>query len=160
MSEITARLIALPYHVPGLAAVDEDGEPMIFLNARHTWEQNLRTYEHELQHIGRDDFHNALTIEQIETLPSPSSRPPVEVIYKRGLDLYSLQLNHPFWNKLWDIWSLQHEKDILRIVSLPIDGYSQKAAKTMFHTIFAPWLAYEAEKRFAHITLHDDCYDG
>ena len=65
---IHTRLVNLPHHVPGLAAVDEDGEPMIFLNARHTWEQNLRTYEHELQHISRDDFHNALTIIEAEAL--------------------------------------------------------------------------------------------
>lgn len=64
---IHTRLVNLPHHVPGLAAVDEDGEPMIFLNARHTWEQNLRTYEHELQHIGRDDFYNGLTIIEAES---------------------------------------------------------------------------------------------
>ena len=107
---VITRLVNLPHHVPGLAAVDEYGEPMIFLNARHTWEQNLRTYEHELQHLEEDDFYNDNPIELIENLPLPPGRPSIDIIYKRGLDLYGLRPDHPFWNKLWDIWALQHEK--------------------------------------------------
>ena len=45
MYYIDARLVALPYPVRGLSAVDKNGDPMIYLNARHTAEQHLRTYE-------------------------------------------------------------------------------------------------------------------
>jgi len=147
MSEIIARLIDLPYHVPGLACVDENGEPMIYLNARLTSVQHIRTYDHELRHINRDDLYNDNSIEAVEDLPPPTGMVPMEVIYRRGLDLYGLQHDHPFWYKLWDIWSLQHEYDVMRIVSKRIDGYSQRKAKMMFKQIFEPWLSFQAEDK-------------
>lgn len=61
-----ARLVRLPLTVPGMSSVDENGEPMIYLNDRLTLAQHLRTYEHELQHISRDDFFNDLPIEVVE----------------------------------------------------------------------------------------------
>ena len=144
MSEIIARLVDLPYHIPGLCAVDENGEPMIYLNARLTSVQHLRTYDHEMKHIRQDDLYNDQSIHQVEALPDPGGMVPVEQIYRRGLELFNLAFDDPFWLKLWDIWALQHEKDIMRIVSKPIDGYTQRQAKKMFKSIFAPWLAYQA----------------
>lgn len=66
MDQVPTRLVRLPLTVPGMASVDENGEPMIYLNDRLTSAQHLRTYQHELQHIHRDDFFNALPIEVIE----------------------------------------------------------------------------------------------
>ena len=65
--DIPTRLVNLPHHVPGLSSVTEEGEPMIYLNARLTFEQNRQTFEHELKHINSDDFFNSLPIELVET---------------------------------------------------------------------------------------------
>lgn len=64
-----ARFVRLPLNVPGMSSVDENGEPMIYLNDRLTLAQHLRTYAHELEHITRDDFFNDLPIEAIERKP-------------------------------------------------------------------------------------------
>lgn len=142
---IHTRLIDLPTTISGFCSLDEEGEPMVYLNARLTSHQHKRTFDHELQHIQNNDHHNDLPIEQIENIPA-SRRPSVDIIYQRGLVLYNLQPNHPFWNKLWAIWALQHEKDILRIVLRKIDGLSQRQAKQMFLDIFAPWLIFQTQQ--------------
>ena len=140
-NEVCARLIDLPTTISGFCSLDEEGEPMVYLNARLTSQQHKRTFDHELRHIQNNDHYNDLPIEQVENLQN--KKPSVEVIYKRGLALYDLQPNHPFWDKLWMLWALQVEKDIIRIVSYALDGFSQRKAKEMFEAIFEPWLAFD-----------------
>ena len=53
-----AILDNLPTSVKGFCFHDNDGEAFIVLNARLTWEQNLRTYDHEKEHIKRGDMFN------------------------------------------------------------------------------------------------------
>lgn len=48
----------LPTTVRGFCYHDDDGEEYIVLNARFTREQNLRTYDHEKEHIDRGDMFN------------------------------------------------------------------------------------------------------
>lgn len=55
---IRVRLEDLPPAVRGFCYHDDDGEQYIILNARHTREMNLSTYEHELEHINRGDLDN------------------------------------------------------------------------------------------------------
>lgn len=143
--EVCARLIDLPTTISGFCSLDEEGEPMVYLNARLTSHQHKRTFDHELQHIQNNDHHNDLPIEQIENIPA-SRRPSVDIIYQRGLDLYKLQPNHSFWDKLWAIWALQHERDIMRIVSFALDGYSQRTAMKMFIAIFEPWITFDKQQ--------------
>ena len=76
---ISARLVKLPYRVSALSSVDENGEPMIYLNARHTYERNRRAFEHEIMHIRRDDFYNDLTIQEAEAQPDPTPVPQAAV---------------------------------------------------------------------------------
>lgn len=46
----------LPTSVRGFVFRDDDGDPVIVLNSRLTYEQNRRTYKHEQDHILRDDL--------------------------------------------------------------------------------------------------------
>ena len=51
-------LLDLPTSVRGFVFLDENGDPAIVLNARLTREQNRRTYDHEKDHIDRDELHD------------------------------------------------------------------------------------------------------
>ena len=53
-----AILDDLPTSVKGFCYHDNDGETFIVVNARHTREQNRRTYDHEKRHIDRGDMFN------------------------------------------------------------------------------------------------------
>lgn len=56
----------LPTTVRGFCIESPDGFYTIVLNARLNREQNVKSYEHELEHIRRDDFHADEDIDQIE----------------------------------------------------------------------------------------------
>lgn len=58
MYDPPVRLVNLPVTVHGFCYHDDDGETYIVLNARDTREQNLKTYEHERNHIRNDDLFN------------------------------------------------------------------------------------------------------
>lgn len=51
-------LMDLPTSVRGFVFLDENGEPVIVLNARLTREQNRRTWKHEQRHIKRGEIDN------------------------------------------------------------------------------------------------------
>ena len=53
-----AILDNMPTTVKGFCYHDNDGEAFIVVNARHTREQNRRTYDHEKRHIDRGDMFN------------------------------------------------------------------------------------------------------
>ena len=55
--ERPAILDNLPTTVRGFCFHDNDGEAFIVLNARLTWEQNRRTYDHEKRHIERGEMY-------------------------------------------------------------------------------------------------------
>lgn len=57
------RLVDLPPTVRGFVSKDVDGEPIIFLNARLSREQNRITYNHEVEHIKKGDLDNSNYIE-------------------------------------------------------------------------------------------------
>ena len=76
--EIPTFVVDLPDHVPGLSCMDEDGTPIIYLNARHSSEKNRNTYEHELTHIQRDDFNNCMPTGLVEAI-NASAPTPAEV---------------------------------------------------------------------------------
>ena len=46
----------MPHRIKALSRKNEDDSYTIVLNARHTREQNLRSYEHEIKHIVGDHF--------------------------------------------------------------------------------------------------------
>lgn len=49
-------LMDLPTSVRGLVFHDDDGDPVIVLNARLTREANRKTYKHERDHIARGEL--------------------------------------------------------------------------------------------------------
>lgn len=56
MEENEAILEDLPTSVRGLVFLGDDGEPVIIVNSRLTREQNVRTFEHEKNHIRNDEL--------------------------------------------------------------------------------------------------------
>ena len=58
-----AQLMDLPTSVRGFCYHDDDGEEYVVLNSRLTYEQNLRTYDHEKRHIDRGDMYEPTYIE-------------------------------------------------------------------------------------------------
>ena len=61
--ERPARLMNLPTTVRGYCFHDDDGEEFVVLNSRLTWEQNVKTYDHEQDHIKKGDLCNKSYIE-------------------------------------------------------------------------------------------------
>jgi hypothetical protein len=59
-------LIDLPYSVDELVSVDEEGFASIYLNARHSYEQQKEGLRHALRHLAGDDFYNDKDIRTIE----------------------------------------------------------------------------------------------
>ena len=53
----------LPTTVRGFCYHDDDGEPVIVVNARLTREANRKTYDHEQKHIERGELYEPTYIE-------------------------------------------------------------------------------------------------
>ena len=51
------RLADLPCTVRGFCYHDDDGENYIILNSRLTREQNITTFDHEMQHVLREEMY-------------------------------------------------------------------------------------------------------
>ncbi len=51
-------LLNLPTSVRGMVYHDDNGDPVIVLNARLTREANRRTYKHEHDHIKRGEMYD------------------------------------------------------------------------------------------------------
>lgn len=54
-----ARLVDLPTSIRGFCFHDDDGEEIIVLNSRLTWEQNRITYDHERGHLDRGELDDS-----------------------------------------------------------------------------------------------------
>ena len=66
MEENEVILQDLPTSVRGFVFQDEDGEPVIVVNSRLTREQNIRTFDHEQNHIRRNELNEPTYIEYRE----------------------------------------------------------------------------------------------
>lgn len=60
----------------GSVEIDEDGFATIFVNARQSVNQQLKTVDHELRHLVNDDAYNDVPLEQAERIAS--GKQPVE----------------------------------------------------------------------------------
>ena len=59
----------LPYKIKGFAVYNsKEDYYTIVLNSRLSYDQNIKTFIHELKHINNDDFSSYLTATAIETL--------------------------------------------------------------------------------------------
>ena len=66
MEERSVILQDLPTTVRGFVFQGEDGEPVIVVNSRLTREQNMKTYDHEQEHIRRNELNDPTYIEYEE----------------------------------------------------------------------------------------------
>ena len=57
-NEPKTRLMDLPTSVRGFCYHDDDGEEFIILNSRLTREQNVRSFDHERQHLKRGEMYD------------------------------------------------------------------------------------------------------
>ena len=64
---IKTVLYNLPPRISGFT-VKSGGDYTIFLNARHSWESQKKTYYHEIEHIESGDFESDLSADELETL--------------------------------------------------------------------------------------------
>ncbi len=66
-SDYTVRVLDFPDATVGGSVVeDSEGFHNIYINARRTTEAQRESFIHELRHIARDDFHNDLSIAEVE----------------------------------------------------------------------------------------------
>lgn len=63
---INTVLLDLPLAVKGFSKRNSDCTYTIVLNARCTREQNQLTYQHEVDHILKDDFHSSTDADTLE----------------------------------------------------------------------------------------------
>lgn len=64
--DVQIHLIDLPPRIRGVACVDEEGTPTVYLNSKHSRDINVSAFAHELGHVQRDDFYNVLSISYAE----------------------------------------------------------------------------------------------
>lgn len=66
MNDIITRTADLPATIGGYTVRDRNGDYNIFLNSRLSRERQLESYQHELDHIRKDDFSGG-SVQEIET---------------------------------------------------------------------------------------------
>lgn len=66
MNEIICRIVELPARVNAVTVVDENGDYSVYVNARLSYEEQLRAYRHECRHIERDHFYAEKPVERCE----------------------------------------------------------------------------------------------
>lgn len=68
MDEVIVRLQDLPIKINGMTILDSDENYNVYINARLSCDDQRKAYEHELEHIRRDDFYNSCSIQEVEAL--------------------------------------------------------------------------------------------
>lgn len=58
MTDVPVVLKDLPVKIHGFVCLGSDYEPIIIINSRLSWEQQRKTYKHELQHIQRGEIYD------------------------------------------------------------------------------------------------------
>lgn len=56
--EYAVRVMDLPVSVGGFVTESPDGFLNIYINARHSWHGQRRSFRHELRHAEEDDLHS------------------------------------------------------------------------------------------------------
>lgn len=58
IDDITIIRQDISSHVHGMVTLGSDYQPLIILNTRMPWEEQIKSLMHELEHIRRDDLFN------------------------------------------------------------------------------------------------------
>lgn len=64
--DVNVSIIDMPVSIPAFVKANSDGSYSIVLNARHTRERRLQSYEHELKHIQNGDYDKKCNADIIE----------------------------------------------------------------------------------------------
>lgn len=64
--EIRTILQNMPVSIHGFCFHDDDGQPVVVLNARLSAEKRMKAYRHELEHIERGEMYDPTYIEYKE----------------------------------------------------------------------------------------------
>ena len=56
--EIRTILLNLPVSVSGFVFHDDEGQPVVVLNARLSAERRLKAYRHEVEHIEKGEMYD------------------------------------------------------------------------------------------------------
>ena len=66
MGDAFCYYLDMPCTVRGVSVSNSDGTITIYINNRLSYEQQKLAYQHEINHIGNDDFNNCNDINKIE----------------------------------------------------------------------------------------------
>ena len=66
MENVFVKLIELPYSIRSYVVSNKDQTYTIVLNSRLSYEQNLASYQHEIDHINNGDYEKKFTADFIE----------------------------------------------------------------------------------------------
>lgn len=66
LEDIFVKLIELPYTIRSYVVMNKDHSYTIVLNSRLSHEQNLISYQHEIEHIKNGDYEKKCSVDMIE----------------------------------------------------------------------------------------------
>lgn len=66
MDEIVTRIIGLPTSINGYTIRDRNGDYNVYINSNISFEHQLLTYQHEINHILNGDFTKSGSADLIE----------------------------------------------------------------------------------------------
>jgi hypothetical protein len=68
LEDIFVKLIDLPYTIRSYVVLNKDQSYTIVLNSKLSYEQNLISYQHEMEHIKNGDYEKKCSVDMIEII--------------------------------------------------------------------------------------------
>lgn len=68
LEDIFVKLIELPYTIRSYVVMNKDNSYTIVLNSKLSHEQNLISYQHEIEHIRNGDYEKKCSVDWIEII--------------------------------------------------------------------------------------------
>ena len=68
MEDIFVKLIELPYTIRSYVVLNKDQSYTIVLNSKLSHEQNMISYQHEMEHIKNGDYEKKCSVDMIELI--------------------------------------------------------------------------------------------
>ena len=64
--EYQIKMLNMPTSIRALTVMNEDGSFTIFINCRLSFEQQKKSFLHELEHINNNDFDKMISVDTLE----------------------------------------------------------------------------------------------
>ena len=68
LEDIFVKLIELPYTIRSYVVLNKDQSYTIVLNSKLSHEQNMISYQHEMEHIKNGDYEKKCSVDMIELI--------------------------------------------------------------------------------------------